>query len=300
MIKPTLLILAAGIGSRFGGLKQLEPVGPSGEAIIEYSVYDAMRAGFGKVVFVIKKEMESDFKEFVYKRFDHKIEINLVFQEIDMLPRGYTPPPERKKPWGTAHAILAAKKAVNTPFAVINADDFYGQEAYERMKNFFDKESSETVYGMIGYMLKNTLSAHGAVSRGICETDDKHFLKSITERTKIIRENSGIVYYENGVSGMLSGGAIVSMNIWGFTPSVFQQIEETFSTFLDQYINDPDAEFYTPSLIDQLIRSKSARVKILKCNSSWFGITFREDRELVRASILEMVNSGVYPGDLWE
>ncbi len=300
MSKPTLLILAAGLGSRYGSLKQIEPIGPHGEAIIDYSVYDAIKAGFGKVVFVIKKDIEIDFKESLLARFQDKVETGYVFQELDMLPGGYELPPNRVKPWGTAHAIMVSEKAVTTPFAAINADDYYGYEAFSEMHSFLQMGDTSKEYCMIGYRLDNTLSDHGTVSRGVCSIDREGFLISVSELTKIKREKGKIFHYENGEPGELSGGATVSMNMWGFGTSVFGHIRQRFSSFLDLNIKDPRAEFYIPSLVDQLIRDGEIRVRVLDCNSTWFGITYKEDREAARNSIIEKIRNGEYPENLWK
>lgn len=300
MVKPTLLILAAGLGSRYGSLKQIEPIGPEGEAIIDYSVYDAIRAGFGKVVFVIKEEIESDFKESLLKRFENHIETDYVFQELNMLPEGYSVPADRKKPWGTAHAIMTAEKSVNAPFTAINADDFYGLEAFTEMHNYLSNNKERTDYCMIGYKLKNTLSEHGTVSRGLCDIDENNFLISVTELTQIKEENNRIIYYDNDNSHSLPQDSTVSMNMWGFTPVVFEQIKQRFSSFLDRNINDPKAEYYIPVLVDQLINAGEARVKVLHCDASWFGITYKEDREVARKTILQKIEQGIYPRKLWK
>jgi dTDP-glucose pyrophosphorylase len=300
MTKPALLILAAGLGSRYGSLKQIEPVGPGGEAILDYSVYDAIRAGFGKVVFVIKRDIEAEFREVLLKRFEDLIETAYVFQDPDMLPKGYSLPPERKKPWGTAHAILAAEHSISSPFAAINADDFYGPEAFTEMQKFLAGEIDETEYSMIGYKLKNTLSLHGTVARGVCDLDDNNFLRSVSELTRIQRENGRIVYYEDDESYVLSEDSVVSMNMWGFTPTIFRQIRQRFPEFLDENSGDPKAEYFISSLVDKLIRAGEARVKVLHCDADWFGITYREDREAARKSILEKIEGGKYPAKLWK
>ena len=298
-MKPTLLILAAGLGSRYGSLKQIEPVGPGGETIIDYSVYDAIKAGFGKVVFVIKKEIEADFRDSLLKRFENRVETGYVFQELQMLPEGYALPADRVKPWGTAHAIMVSEKAINTPFAAINADDYYGYDAFREMHNFLSAAGNESNYCMIGYKLANTLSEHGTVSRGVCNIDKNDFLISVSELTKIQRENSRIVYYENGEPLPLPEDSTVSMNIWGFTETVFSHIRERFSSFLDTGIHDPKSEYYIPTLVDQLIKEKEARVKVLRCNASWFGITYREDKDAAKKSILKKIENGEYPEKLW-
>ena len=300
-MKPTLVILAAGLGSRYGSLKQIEPIGPGGEAIIDYSVFDAIRAGFGKVVFVIKKDIESDFRESLLKRFEDRVETSYVFQELDMLPEGYSLQTQRKKPWGTAHAILAAEETITTPFAAINADDFYSLEAFTEMQRFLSTEAKGRDYSMIGYKLKNTLSRHGTVSRGVCKKDENNYLVSVSELTKIHRKDSQIIYYDNyDEPHKLPEDSVVSMNMWGFTPEIFRQIRERFTNFLDQKIDDPKAEYYISELTDHLIHDNEAKVKVLDCDASWFGITYREDRDFVRNSILEKIDKGIYPRQLWE
>ncbi len=300
MSKPTLLILAAGLGSRYGSLKQIESIGPHGEAIIDYSVYDAIKAGFGKVVFVIKKAIEDDFKETLLTRFEDKIDTSYVFQELDILPEGYQVPANRQKPWGTAHAIMISEDAVKTPFAAINADDYYGYEAFSEMCRFLNNEKNETEYCMIGYKLGNTLSEHGTVSRGVCEIDPNGYLVSVTELTKIKRENGRIVSVENDKSVNLSDDTIVSMNMWGFDISVFGHIRKRFSSFLDHNIGNPKAEYYIPTLVDQLISAGEARVRVLDCDASWFGITYREDKQAAIKSIAAKIKKGEYPENLWK
>ncbi len=298
-MKPTLVVLAAGLGSRFGGLKQLEVVGPQGEAIIDYSVYDAVRSGFGKVVFVIKKEMETAFREKLMKRFETRIETTCAFQELDMLPDGYTLPPERKKPWGTAHAVLAAKKSVQNPFAVINADDYYGREAFHEMQKFLTADRGDGEYGLMGYRLGNTLSEHGSVSRGICEIDDRHYLRFVEEVTKISRKGARIVRHDINEPDILSEDTIVSMNMWGFSTAVFDQIEAGFSAFLDEKIDDPNAEYYIPVMVDRLIRDSRVKVKVLRSDAAWFGITYKEDLQTAKTTLLKKIDNGEYPRSLW-
>ncbi len=298
-MKPTLVVLAAGLGSRYGGLKQLEVVGPQGEVIIDYSVYDAIRSGFGKVVFVIKKEMETPFREKLMKRFETRIETECAFQELDMLPEGYTLPPERKNPWGTAHAVLAAKKSVQNPFTVINADDYYGREAFYEMQQFLTGDRGDNEYGLMGYQLGNTLSEHGSVSRGICEIDDRYYLRFIEEVTKISRKGDKIIRHDKNELGVLSDDTIVSMNMWGFSPVVFDQIEVGFSAFLDEKIDDPNAEYYIPVMVDRLIRDGQVKVKVLRSDAAWFGITYREDLQGAKTTFLKKIENGEYPRSLW-
>lgn len=292
--------MAAGMGSRYGSLKQIDPIGPSGEAIIDYSVYDAIRAGYGKVVFVIRKNIETDFRDTLLKRFEKVVDVDYVFQELEMLPKPFTLPPHRLKPWGTAHAILVASEKINTPFAAINADDFYGFDAFQQMANYLSAGEQSADYSMVGYLLKNTLSAYGSVSRGVCEIDDKNFLKEIHERTNIKKEGEEVFFTKDGNSYRLNEDAIVSMNFWGFTPDIFEKIEAGFKAFLHDNISDPKSEYYIPALVDELINSQKARVKVLTSNSSWFGVTYREDKEHVVKAVAKLVENGFYPVNLWK
>lgn len=292
--------MAAGMGSRYGSLKQIDPIGPSGEAIIDYSVYDAIRAGYGKVVFVIRKNIETDFRDTLLKRFEKVVDVDYVFQELEMLPKPFTLPPHRLKPWGTAHAILVASERINTPFAAINADDFYGFDAFQQMANYLSSGEQSADYSMVGYLLKNTLSAYGTVSRGVCAIDDKNFLKEIHERTNIKKEGDEVFFSKDGNSYKLNEDAIVSMNFWGFTPDIFEKIEEGFKAFLHDNISDPKSEYYIPALVDELINSQKARVKVLTSNSSWFGVTYREDKEHVFKAVAKLVENGFYPVNLWK
>lgn len=298
-MKKTLLILAAGMGSRFGGLKQIEPIGPSGETILEYSLFDAIRAGFDKVVFVIRKSFEKEFKEHFEKQLKGKIEVQYIFQELDNLPSGYKVPEGREKPWGTGHATLVAKNAINEPFAMINADDFYGTSAFQEIANFFDNNITPQTYGMVSYSLKNTISEFGYVSRGVCKTDSKGNLSEITERTKIQRKDKSICYTEGENLIELNPGSIVSMNFWGFHPSLFQELEKQFKLFLDENINKPKAEFFIPSVIFNMIKSKQINVKVLNANSRWFGVTYPQDKAFVVTQIKKLTEKGIYPKDLW-
>lgn len=299
-MKPTLVLLAAGMGSRYGGLKQVDGIGPSNETIMDYSIYDALRAGFGKIVFIIRKDIEADFRAAFTYKFEGKLDFEFAYQELDALPEGFSLPENRTKPWGTGHAVMMAKTLVNTPFAVINADDYYGTEAFAQMADFLRGcNPAEPHYSMVGYHLDNTLSDFGSVSRGICETDSAHFLQSVTERTKIERNGSGIVYYEQEQPFSLEAKVPVSMNFWGFTPAFFGQLDHLFRDFMAD-LNDPlKSEFYLSSAIDQLIRSELARVIVLPTASKWFGVTYKEDKPFVVGKINQLVNQGIYPAKLW-
>ncbi|MCX6247338.1 MAG: sugar phosphate nucleotidyltransferase [Bacteroidetes bacterium] len=302
-MKPTLLILAAGIGSRYGSLKQLDRIGPSGETIIDYSIYDAIRAGFGKVVFVIKENIEKEFREFFDQKFDGRIEVDYAFQEIGKVPEGLRYSAERQKPWGTGHAILMAAGKINEPFAVINADDFYGRGSYQSLADYYRDwtPAKENDYCMIGYELGKTLSEHGSVSRGVCRADGCGLLLEVTERTKIARDARGIAYLdEAGNSFYLDARTTVSMNFWGFTPSLFQHLEKGFLEFISLNADSPKAEFYIPGVINDLLKRKAASVRILPGSDQWFGMTYREDRDLVIARIGELVKAGIYPESLWK
>ncbi|MFP4060695.1 MAG: sugar phosphate nucleotidyltransferase [Bacteroidales bacterium] len=301
MAKPTLLILAAGMGSRYGSLKQVDKLGPSGETIIEYSIFDALRAGFGKIVVVIRREIEDDFREF-FKKLEGKVEIEYVYQELDNIPAGLSVPGDRKKPWGTAHAVLVAADTINTPFGVVNADDFYGKEAYETMGQHLQKIDNNSVeYCMIGYPLKNTLSDFGTVSRGVCETNESGNLVEVVERTKIGKDK-GTIYFEDekNTRHTLTGEELVSMNFWGFAPTVFDYLNDEFTAFINANINNPKAEFYIPTLIQALIEKNQAITKVYKTPSPWFGVTYKEDKPAAVNKLQELHDKGVYPGSLWK
>jgi NDP-sugar pyrophosphorylase family protein len=299
-MKPTLLILAAGMGSRYGGLKQIEPIGPSGETILEYSIFDAIRAGFGKVVFVIRHSFADEFKARFAEKLDGKIEVSYVYQELDKLPEGYSLPEGREKPWGTGHAILMAKDAVQEPFAAINADDFYGAEAFRAAANFLTTDVSENNYSMVGYQLKNTLSEFGTVSRGICKTDANNNLIEITERHQIARKGGAIFFTdETGTEKEVADETPVSMNFWGFHPSLFQHLESLFKTFLDEQMHLPKSEFYIPTVVFELINSGKVKAKVLHANSSWFGVTYPEDKPYVMEQVQKLAEKGDYPEKLW-
>jgi UTP-glucose-1-phosphate uridylyltransferase len=299
-MKPTLLILAAGMGSRFGGLKQVEPVGPNGEAIIDYSIYDAIRAGFGKVVFIIRESFAEAFKEKFDAKLKGKIEVDYVFQELNMLPKGFSLPEGREKPWGTAHAILCARNAVNEPFCALNADDFYGFNAYKAMAKFLIESKDSHEYSMVGYRLNETLSEFGSVSRGICEEDKNNNLVKIVETLKIVKRGNEIISIENdGTETSLTGNEIASMNNWGFKTSVFDELEKRFTQFLKTEIDKPKSEMYIPSVVFDLIDENVATVKVLEANSPWFGVTYKEDKPFVIEKINTLIAKGEYPAVLW-
>ncbi|WP_319480136.1 sugar phosphate nucleotidyltransferase [uncultured Draconibacterium sp.] len=300
-MKPTLLILAAGMGSRFGGLKQVEPVGPNGEAIIDYTIFDAIRAGFGKVVFVIRESFADAFKEKFEAKLNGKIDVEYVFQELDNLPVGFTLPEGREKPWGTAHAILVAKDVINEPFCAINADDFYGEGAYQIMADFLNNSVQEQTFSMIGYQLKNTLSEHGSVSRGMCTVNENDNLVKIVETHNIFKKDAAAVTIaEDGSETALTGNERVSMNFWGFHPSIFKTLESKFVQFLKTEIDKPKSEMYIPSVVFEMIGDNEVEVKVLKANSPWFGVTYKEDKPIVVNKINTLINEGVYPEKLWK
>ncbi|MFZ4682348.1 MAG: nucleotidyltransferase family protein [Terrimicrobiaceae bacterium] len=298
----TLLVLAAGMGSRYGGLKQLDPVGPSGEVVLDYSVHDALWAGFEKVVFVIRRDFEEAFRETVLKRYEGHAEVDLAFQELGDLPEGYAPPAAREKPWGTGQAIWAARHVVDGPFLVVNADDFYGLEAFSIMAGFLDGSSEGLRMGMVAYLLRNTLSDHGFVSRGICEVTTDNLLKRVEEHTGIVRRDGLIRGTDTrGIVQDLTGSEPVSMNFWGFTPEIFPHLESLFSQFLDLGGNEnPKSEFYIPSAVSQIIASGAAPASVLSSSGRWFGVTYREDREAVANALSQMVKDRLYPTPLWK
>jgi UTP-glucose-1-phosphate uridylyltransferase len=297
-MKPTLLVLAAGMGSRYGGLKQIDPVGPQGETIIDYSIYDAMRAGFGKLVFVIRKDIEAPFKEIVGARFESRIATEYVYQELDKLPAGFSVPAGRTKPWGTTQAILMAENAIREPFAAINADDFYGADSFQVLSKQLQSGSPD--YSMVGFTLRNTLSEFGSVARGVCEVDRENFLKSIIELTKIEKDgNGGKSINPDGSVSKLTGEEPVSMNMWGFTPTIFPHLRREFTEFLKAQGKAEKSECYIPMTVGDLIRNGHARCRVLRSGASWFGVTYREDRPRVVESIRGLIKQGLYPEKLW-
>ena len=297
---PTLLILAAGIGSRYGGLKQLDQIGPSGETILDYSIYDAIRAGFGKVVFVIRRNIEHEFKEAIIDKLAGKIDVEYVLQEIDMIPAGVSYPPDRMKPWGTGHAVLMAAEKIREPFAVINADDFYGEGSYRSAAEFLNRQDAENVYCLVGYELGRTLSEFGSVARGVCETDDHGFLATISERTNIERTGPDIFYRDpQGRKERLPEKAVVSMNFWGFRPGIFDFLRSGFETFIKDNAAVPKSEFFLPFVIDDLVNSGNIKVRVLQCQDQWFGVTYQEDKPRTMDNIAKLVKEGKYPDPLW-
>lgn len=298
-MKPTLLILAAGMASRYGSMKQIDGFGPNGETIIDYSIYDAIKAGFGKVVFIIKEEFEENFKAIYEPKLKGRIETAYVFQNFDLKQYGIDLEIERTKPWGTAHAVLAARNAINEPFCVINADDFYGIDAFEKMVKFLTTEITESNYCMIGYEINKTLSDFGAVSRGICKVSAKGYLEQITERTKVLRNGETIVYEEDDKQYPLDIDTRVSMNFWGFTPEVFKLSEELFRDFVEANKENLKSEFFIPIVVDTLMSTGAANFKVVPTASKWFGVTYKEDKPIVQASIDQLVKDGVYPENLW-
>ncbi|MFH1969472.1 MAG: sugar phosphate nucleotidyltransferase [Verrucomicrobiota bacterium] len=301
-MQPTLVVMAAGVGSRYGGLKQIESVGPSGEIMLDYSVFDAIRAGFGKVVFIVRHDIEKDFKEAIGAHFEGRIQVDYVFQELADLPAGFAVPPDRTKPWGTGHAIMRCPTLVQEPFAVINADDFYGAKSYEVIARYLEKLApTDTAYAMVGFHLVNTLSDHGSVTRGICEVNAHHMLISVVERFKIEKTEGG-ARYENEHSQWVSlqGHEIASMNMFGFTPTLFGFLDEKFRVFLKKAAGHPKAEFLMPAIADELIREHKITMRVLATPEKWFGVTYKEDKPFVAAGIRRLIENGVYPQKLWD
>jgi len=304
MKEPVLIVMAAGMGSRYGGLKQMDPVGSAGELIIDFSLYDAVMAGFKKVIFIIKKEMEEDFRALIDDRAGRFIEVDYAFQDINDLPPGYSVPEDRVKPWGTSHAVLTCRDKVEGPFAVINADDYYGAGAFHSMYEFLvqAEDGDRYSYSMVGYLLENTLTEHGHVARGVCERTADGYLAGITERSKIMWRDEKIQFTENENDWeIVPEGTTVSMNFWGFTPSMMKEIEERFPDFLDKALveNPLKGEFLLPLTVDLLLKEDKAKVKILPSTDRWFGVTYKEDRESVVNALQSMKDKGLYPEKLW-
>lgn len=298
-MKPTLVILAAGMASRYGSMKQVQSFGPNGETIMEYSIYDAIRAGFGKVIFIIREEFAQPFKDKFEPKLNGKIATDYVFQSLDKFVGNHTIPSERTKPWGTAHAVLCCKGKINEPFAVINADDFYGTDAFAKAYHFLTTECNNSTYGIIGYCLNNTLSENGSVSRGVCKTDKSSNLIEINERTKIYKKDNEIVYEEDKIEHSLPADAKVSMNYICYAPNVIDLCEEEFEKFLETQGSELKSEFFLPYITNQFIQTNRGNVKVIGTESKWFGVTYKEDAPSVYASIEALVNNGNYPANLW-
>jgi UTP-glucose-1-phosphate uridylyltransferase len=298
-MKSTLLILAAGLGSRYGGVKQIDKIGPSGESIIDYSVYDAIRAGFNKVVFVLNSKIIDDFKAIYEPRLKNRIQTEYILQELHDIPPSLPLNPERIKPWGTGHAVLVAKNYIHEPFAVINADDFYGAQAFQLISEFLsNSDNSSTTYAMVGFILKNTLSDYGAVSRGVCQTENG-LLTDVVERTNIIRKEEQIIFHDHGDDIPIDPESIVSMNFWGFTPEYFKQSGKEFEKFIGIYAKNITAEFYIPYALNNLIKSKKATCKVFTSNDQWFGVTYKDDKSATTQKINHLIKQGYYPENLW-
>ena len=303
-MKPTLLLLAAGMGSRYGGLKQLDGLGPNGETIMDYSIYDAIKAGFGKIVFVIRKDFEKDFKEKILSKYEGHIPAKLVFQSLDSLPEGFTVPEGREKPWGTNHAVMMAKDVIKEPFCVINCDDFYNRDSFMVLGKFLAElpENTKNTYAMVGFRVGNTLSENGTVARGVCSTDENGLLTTVVERTEIMRVDGKVCYKdEQGRWVAIADNTPVSMNMWGFTPDYFEYSEAYFKEFLADEKNRTNlkAEFFIPLMVNKLVNDKTATVKVLDTTSKWFGVTYSADREGTVERIQSLVNEGVYPAKLF-
>ena len=298
-MKPTLLILAAGMASRYGSMKQIESFGPAGETIMDYSIYDAIEAGFGKVVFIIRKEFAENFKAIFEPRLKGKIEVDYVFQDLNSYIGSHSVPEERSKPWGTAHAVLCSKEVVKEPFAVINADDFYGRDAFDKAYTFLTSECNDKVWSIIGYELLRTLSDHGTVNRGVCQVDNQGNLASIVERLNISKKGEAIVCEDGQEPHEISMDSKVSMNFWCFNPAVFEYSQQLFIDFLDKHVETPKSEFFIPIVADEFIQSGTGVIKVIPTSADWFGVTYKEDAPAVKASIDELVASGQYPSGLW-
>jgi len=326
-MKPTLLVLAAGLGTRYGGLKQIDAIGPYGQTIIDYSIYDGIRAGFGKMVFVIRHYFEEAFKEKVSRKFAGFVEAAYAYQELDACLGAFPLPPDREKPWGTGHAILVSREVIHEPFAVVNADDYYGRQSLQKIVSFLTRATGFRVegvppsnrgqdardtglcpgragpsdYAMVGYVLKNTLSDYGAVARGVTECDEHLFLKRVVERKKVEKTPEGARYVDtDGTPHALTGDELVSMNLWGFQPSIFGHLESQFARFLVERGHDKGAELYIPFVVDALVTAGKATVKVLPTDDPWFGVTYRADKSIATASIRKLIEAGIYPERLWD
>lgn len=305
MSGPTLVVMAAGMGTRYGGLKQIDPVGPSGEIILDYSAYDALRSGFEKIVFVIRRDLEEAFREKVGRNLEHRTDVAYVFQDITHLPAGFSVPEGRVKPWGTGHAVMVCKGSVGTPFAAINADDYYGFGAFQTIADYLRTamdRNGQYDYCMVGYAIRNTVSEHGSVARGICEVSEDGLLTDLRERTRIEQFPDGIRYTENGDDWVdLGPDTISSMNFWGFTPSFLDELEAGFPRFLQKSTDNPlKAEYFLPEVVGNLAKAGKARVRVLPTDEKWYGVTYQEDRPLIQKAMRDLISKGVYPEKLWE
>lgn len=304
MMKPTLVILAAGMGSRYGGMKQIDSFGPNGETIIDYSIYDAIKAGFGKICFVIKEEFSESFQKIFEPKLKGKIETSYVFQDFNLKKYGIEKNVARSKPWGTGHAVLAAKSEVAEPFCVINADDFYGYDSFAKMFDFLTTDVNDRSLSLIGYHIEKTLSDYGSVSRGVCQVDQNGYMVDINERTNVYFKNDNsnkkVVFKEDDIEHELPKDTLVSMNFWGFTPSIFQTLEDLFKKFVEDNYQNEKAEFFIPLVADYLIKEGKAIFKVIPTSSQWFGVTYQEDKPLVQASINDLIQQGNYPKKLWD
>lgn len=298
-MKPTLVILAAGMASRYGSMKQVEGFGPSGETIMDYSIYDAIRAGFGKVVFIIRKEFIENFRQAIGKKIEERIKTEYIFQELGSYTNGFDVPAERTKPWGTAHAVLCAAEKVHEPFAVINADDFYGRDGFEKAYHFLVDECNENTYSIIGYELLKTLSEHGTVNRGVCDVDSSGNLVSVLERLNISRQGDKIICNDEHLPRELSLDTHVSMNFWCFHPSIFRYTENLFKEFLAKNSSNPKSEFFIPIVADKFIKEGEGVIKVINTSAQWFGVTYKEDAPMVRKRLMKLIEDGEYPEKLW-
>lgn len=301
-MKPILLIMAAGLGSRYGGLKQIDKIGPNGEILLELAVHDAIKAGFERIVFILRKEIKEEFKNLIGNKLEQYVEVQYAIQDIENLPQGYTVPLERTKPWGTGQAILCARSIVDAPFAAINADDFYGQEAFKKIYEFLINNKDENMYGMIGYKLCNTLSENGHVARGVCRVKNG-YLEEVVERTKIIKQDESAFYIEDDKKWIeLDYNSTVSMNMWGFNTSIFQALEDRFKEFLDTEVkvNPQKSEYFIPSVVSNLLSENKISVKVMKSEDKWYGVTYKEDKYIVRSAIENMIKDGIYNKNIWE
>lgn len=301
MNKPILVVLAAGMGSRYGGLKQIDPIGPNNEVILELSAYDAIKAGFGKIVFIIKKEIEKDFKEAIGNKIAKQIQVEYVFQDINNIPEGYSVPEGREKPWGTAHALLCCKEVLDAPFAVINADDYYGQECFKTLYEFLTTNTCENKYAMVGYVLANTVTDNGSVARGCCVVENGK-LANVNELTRIEKRNGHIEYFENDEWHVIDSNTLVSMNMWAFTTHILKEIEERFPLFLENEVpaNPFKSEFYIPVTVGTLLQEGKVDVEMLSSNDKWYGVTYQEDKPIVKEGIAKLISEGKYPTPLWK